>query len=264
MKTLTFGLWLACISMLHAQLNAKSSDCTFGIQGESSPASQISANLPSGLWTGYNQSGEEVSLQFFESGLAHWFTHCRERSEKKARLFNWECQTSQNPEGTDLVLWDWSTGQKMIFEVETDCSSIQLESKNRTRALELSYKAPASERRLNHLKRVIAGGWENTTYPFDYKPQEASQLEEAYLKYRFLPDGRFERQIGNQAKNIKESGSWMIAKDGAHLILTFEDGSVSVGEIKYLEMDEMVLQHLVSCQDATFNTIRKDFYFNRY
>ena len=261
MKSFTLSLWLlACISMVHAQLNARTNECRFGTPSESSTASQISANLPTGIWNGRNQCGQTVSLHFFEDGLVQWLTQSNSE-EMSSRLFNWKCLPDHQADAT-LVLTDWQSGEPLFFSIEANCNALAIQGKDCK--LQLKYNKAASAAELQRTKQLLTGNWENTTYPFDFDPEDKTALQEAYLTYRFLPNGRFERKIGNRDRQVEESGDWFLAKDGEHVVLSFDDGKATVAQLKYVRVDELVIHHLLSCQDETFNTVEKDFFFNRY
>jgi hypothetical protein len=257
MKTLTLSLWLACIGMVHAQLNAKTTDCTFGEAAEREIAHQISANLPSGIWSGFNQHGQRVTLEFLDNGLVQWFTQCDGKSAS-SRLYSWECRPSPYADAS-LLLTDWKTGAPTTFDVKADCNVLTIISS--TSRIELAFEDPASKAEMLRMARLLTGNWENTIFPFDFEPAD---MEGAYLNYRFNENGRFVRKIGNRQRQIEEHGSWTIAKDAKHLILSFDNGKATVAELKYVRVDELVIHHLLSCQDEVFNTVEKDFYFNRY
>jgi len=257
MKTLTLSLWLACIGMVQAQLNAKTTDCTFGQAAESSIAYQISANLPTGIWSGKNEHGQQVTLQFLDNDLVQWFTHCDGKSAN-SRLFSWECRPSPYADAS-LLLTDWKTGQPITFDVEADCNVLTIMSS--TSRIALTFEASASEAEMERTAQLLTGNWENTTFPFDFEPAD---MEGAYLTYRFNPNGRFVRKIGNRQRQVEEHGSWAVAKDAKHLILSFDNGKATVAQLKYVRVDELVIHHLLSCQDEAFNTVEKDFFFNRY
>jgi hypothetical protein len=260
MKILTLSLWLACIGMVHAQLNAKTDKCCFGTPVESSTASQISANLPTGIWKGHNQCGQTVSLHFFEEGLVQWLIQ-RKGEKMHSRLFNWKCLPDHQADAM-LVLTDRQSGQPLFFSVEGNCNALAIQGADCK--LQLEYKKAASTAELQRTKQLLTGNWENTTYPFDFDPKDKAALQEAYLTYRFLPNGRFERKIGNRDRQVEERGRWLLAKDGKHVVLSFDDGKATVAQLKYVRVDELVIHHLLSCQDETFNTVEKDFFFNRY
>lgn len=257
MKTLTLSLWLACIGMVHAQLNAMTNECTFGDTSGGETAYQVSANLPTGIWSGTNQHGQQVSLQFLDNGLVQWFMHCGDQSVS-SRLFSWECQPSPYADAS-LLLTDWKTGQPIIFDVEANCNVLTIISSENRIELRLKDAAPKAE--MKRVTQQLTGKWENTTFPFDFEPAD---MEGAYLNYHFNSNGRFVRKIGNRQRQIEEHGSWAIAKDAKHLILSFDNGKATVAQLKYVRVDELVIHHLLSCQDETFNTVEKDFYFNKF
>ena len=59
-----------------------------------------------------------------------------------------------------------------------------------------------------------------------------------------MPNGQFEKRLSNASHSCKRTGQWRLAKDGKHLIIKMEDGSVVVAMLKYLNIDELVLSHV--------------------
>ncbi len=260
MKTLTLSLLLACVGIMNAQLSAHPSECTFSEQPDSDWPARITAELPSGLWKGTCSDGRPVTMQFFESGLVQWFTACA--GNTSTRLFQWECLPAADA-AAELRFTDYSTGETLKYAVDANCQQLHMQALKGQEGFSLVYEAAASPEEMKHVTRMLSGAWENTTFPFDYQPDERNTLEDAYLTYTFLPNGNLIRKFGNHSQRIDEKGSWTVGKDGRHIIITFEDGRASVAQLQYIQADELVLQHTISCQDDTFNTVKKAFYFNR-
>ncbi len=109
---------------------------------------------------------------------------------------------------------------------------------------------------------ALTGRWENTLYPFEQNG--SSILAGAFLSYNFRADGTYVKTLSGAGKRIEENGRWEVSPDGA-MIFLFEAGDVipETIRIKYIEADELVLEHALKCDDPGFCTHLKSFYFNK-
>lgn len=117
---------------------------------------------------------------------------------------------------------------------------------------------PVKMDRPDYFGRQIVGVWYNTNYPFEREDQP----EGTYLKYEFNADGSFTRIIGHDAFEAKEHGSWSFTGNGSAIVLETSNRVYEV-KVKYLELDEMVLEQEVQVSDTKLCTPRKDFYFHK-
>ena len=256
MKNLILGMLLACLSFAFSAFATADSSCAFDVNENLTLTTQLQRALPDGLWAGSTQSGQKAILQFRTSGTADWFTF-DSNGLTAYQDFAWSVTPVNEDEARlELTATDYST--YFIFQVETACQSLKLTSLNRDMALSLEHESSDSKAQRSQKENMLSGKWENTTYPFDIQ-----SMEGAYLKYNFYNNGRFERLLGCRKQNIKDAGDWWLAKDGQHLVMRLDSGETTVAEIKYLELDEMVLQHILNCEDRSFATGDKDFFFNR-
>lgn len=218
-----------------------STDCLLGPVLEYKLANQS--------WSGTDQLNQKISLFFYSNGLME------QTSAAGLRLFRWSAAPMPEHCGS-LVLEDVQTGQQQLLEVAFTTAGITLSTC--TGSLHIR-KQPQMESAAQKAKEGVQGKWENTTYPFD----NATENGMAYLRYQFRPNGTFERALGMGETTTSEAGEWAISQDGKRLILTFEQGGITVASLKYLEFDELVLEHTLTCEDPLFATASRDFYFNR-
>lgn len=109
---------------------------------------------------------------------------------------------------------------------------------------------------------ALAGRWENTMYPFD--ENASSLVEDAFLSYHFRTDGSYVKTLGGAKKSIEEHGRWEVTPDGTQILLFSTDQiAPEVIRIKYIQADELVLEHALKCNVQNFCTQLKSFYFNK-
>ncbi len=247
---------LACATLTVWASDIPNSSCTFGLNENLTASTQLIRALPDGQWRGELRNGEKVVLQFYASGQAEWFTFGR-KGLHHHQAYRWAVLPFTAAQAA-LELADRNSGSTLQFTVKTNCQSIELTEKGGPLFLELFHEPNDNEETLSRMKKLLTGKWENTTYPFDLP-----SIDGAYLKYSFQNNGQFSRSLGSSSQALQEQGQWKLSKDGKHLILNFENGLTALAEVKYLEMDELVLKHVLSCEDKSFTTALKDFFFNR-
>lgn len=218
----------------------------------------LSATLQEGFWQSAQTSDTNVSLHFYEDGSMDWFTFLPS-GEVELKTFDWVL-LSDTPESSALQL---TTAQRAYhFEVDTQNQRIVLRESSNGMQLELEQQVAIPKNQYASKAKMLLGNWENTIYPIDINAS-SREIEQAYLKYQFFPDGRFERRLSNSRRSIKEAGNWMLSKDGTHLILRLDKGAVTVASLKYITLDELVLEHVLYGQHEQLTIDNKDFFFNR-
>ncbi len=107
----------------------------------------------------------------------------------------------------------------------------------------------------------LVGKWQNTAFTADL---EASDESGAYLRFEFLPNGSFVKTMGAGQMTYEERGQWELNSDGKRLML-YPDGCLTpeVIAVKYLELDELVLEQYVQGPGAEIETEVKDIFYNR-
>lgn len=217
----------------------------------------LTHRLPAGVWTGENQHQEPVQILFHENGLAQRLPS--NPASVEPLLYEWAA--IPGPAGcASLQLTDLKQGTTITFTVNAACNTLNLS--NSAHALQWTLTQEAGERPAQR-QRTLQGTWGNTTYPFKANLQGQPDMKGAYLQYEFEPNGHFVRRLGNQQRQVEEQGRYILSPDSQHIILQFENGCTTVAALKYLQFDELVVQHILRCEDPVFSTGNKDFYFNR-
>ena len=230
-------------------------NCSFVTSETLTLAQQLLYTLPEGMWRGTTRDGKEAAIQFTDSGEAYWFTFGR-RGITDFQDYQWFVY-APTAETAVLELQKENGQATYAFEVKAECQSISLYNLQTGAQLVLGHDPASSEASLLEMKEMLDGKWENNTYPFDIKG-----IDGAYLKYRFYGTGKMERLCGTPEQTIRAVGEWHLSNDGQLLIMTFDDDATVIAEIKHLDMDELVLTHVLACEDERFATGRKDFFFN--
>ncbi|GJM32125.1 MAG: hypothetical protein DHS20C18_11260 [Saprospiraceae bacterium] len=110
---------------------------------------------------------------------------------------------------------------------------------------------------------LLNGQWENMVYPFEVQNDgNKMPLEGAFLRYEFRADGSYVKTLGCKSSRINSSGSWSVSNDGNHLLLYEDcDKAPLKAKIKYIELDELVLEQALVSGEPQFCTGKKDFFF---
>jgi len=258
MKTLISSTLLVALCLFGYPTTATAA-CAFPSTTESSLICRLNRGLPQAVWQVQGPNSSASSLHFYDSGQVYWFKGSN-GTLTDINIFDWEIIVGQF--GQPMLRFTNASGQH-LFEIETACNEIGLIQQQSGAELLLQKVDAMPEQLHARQKQNISGQWGNTLNPLQVKVAAQKEAVNAYLKYDFSPDGKFVRYLGNEKMSIKSTGNWMLAKDGKHLILQFDDGKVALSKLKYLSMDEMVLEHTLQSPNEHFITNRKDFFFNR-
>ncbi len=116
----------------------------------------------------------------------------------------------------------------------------------------------------------LQGRWENvissSELPDTAREENAgpeSVTATATLYYHFRSNGAFVLSIDNGAIHVEESGRWEISDDGQYLLLYFQGKEVEKAAIKYVELDEMVLEHSIRLPGTSYRTETRQYFFNK-
>lgn len=242
--------------------------------GDSNLSLQIEKDLLTGVWTQQatvvgGSDRVHTLLQFAAGGMVD-FMQLRSEGGYDTDCLRWWVEVQDNE---PLLLLEDRAGRRDVFRIEQTCHGIQLTNRQTGKRLVLNHHAAVKEAELKQLRGELAGDWSNTMYPFDPVSQAGAagkQIAGAFLKYEFRSDGTYVKMVGGEKVVIKETGAWEISKDGRYLLMhanVLEGGrqttSSSMARIKYLQLDELVLEHSLQVQDAKFCTRQKDFFFNK-
>lgn len=116
-----------------------------------------------------------------------------------------------------------------------------------------------------NVKASMVGTWESTEYPFAVKnAKKKTRKEGAFLQYTFQPDGIYTIHYGDASEAYKEKGTWNISANGKKIQLRADDnGKRQTILIKYLEFDELVLQHDTVQREKTFSPGDRSVFFHK-
>lgn len=116
-----------------------------------------------------------------------------------------------------------------------------------------------------NVKASMVGTWESTEYPFAVKNnKKKARKEGAFLQYTFLPDGTYTANYGDASEAYQEKGSWTISSNGKKIQLKADNASkYQTILIKYLEFDELVLQHDVVQREEAFSPGDRSVFFHK-
>ena len=255
MKTYISSLLLMAIFVFGNAQNGWSSSV---LHNNTEADVSLSTTLQEGFWESSQTSSTNVSFHFYGDGSVDWFTFLPS-GEVKLNTYDWELL---NENSCSSVLQLSETQRVYQFKVDAKNQRLVLEESSNGMLLELEQKLAIPKTQYASKAKMLLGKWENTMYPVDIN-DSSRKTEPAYLKYQFSQNGRFERRLSNSKRSLKESGSWMLAKDGNHLILRLDNGAVTVASLKYITLDELVLKHVLYGQHEQITIDNKDFFFNR-
>ncbi len=115
----------------------------------------------------------------------------------------------------------------------------------------------------------LKGRWQNTVGAMEL-PEMAREenagpetSETAVLQYHFLEDGVFVRSIDHGAAHFEERGRWEIAADGQSILLHFPGRAMEKAAIKYIELDEMVLEQPLHIPGSNWGYETRQLFFNK-
>ncbi len=116
-----------------------------------------------------------------------------------------------------------------------------------------------------NVKASMIGTWESTEYPFAVKnDKKRARKDGAFLLYTFSPDGTYSISYGDVSSKVQEKGTWTISANGKKIQLLAENAKRrQTILIKYLEFDELVLQHAAVQRVKPFSPGDKSVFFHK-
>jgi len=116
-----------------------------------------------------------------------------------------------------------------------------------------------------NIKASMVGTWESTVYPFAIKNgKKKARKEGAFLQYHFQADGNYTVEYGDAADRFQETGHWAISSNGKKIVLRANDSNKKQTiMIKYLELDELVLEHAEVEREKSFSPGDKSVFFHK-
>lgn len=111
----------------------------------------------------------------------------------------------------------------------------------------------------------MVGTWESTVYPFAIKNgKKKARKEGAFLQYHFQADGNYTIEYGDDDDRFQETGYWSISSNGKKIVLNAADSNKKQTiMIKYLELDELVLEHAEVERVKSFSPGDKSVFFHK-
>ena len=240
--------------------------------GDTNVSEQIEEDLLGGVWIHETEvAGTEdriqVMLQFAAEGKVD-FLRREGRGDFITECLLWGMEVRN---GAPLLWMTGSDGRQRYYRVEPTCYGIDLIDMHTAERLVLKHNAQAQAGELSRLRQSLSGSWSNAMYPFDlHAGKNNKPLAGAFLKYEFRPDGTLVKIFGGAQVEVREGGTWEVSKDGRYLLMHSveqQDGQrkirTEMARIKYLQLDELVLEHALQVNEAQFCTRKKDFFFNK-
>lgn len=202
-------------------------------------------------------STREVTLLIRDAGIYFSYYH-----------LSWKIEQIDQQE--QLILTDGPEGFERIYWLKENGAGIDLMEFRQGRPVIMEYRAHMPQRNMKTLQEALMGLWENRYFPLELVASNyqnlASKDQNGALYYEFNEDGTYEKFWRGEKQTAKEAGSWEISSDGNHLILhpKFQDSyATQIIRIKFIELDEMVLEHEFPADNASGVVRLKDFYFNK-
>lgn len=221
---------------------------------------QIEIDLINGHWS----NDEDLHIYFNENGTSDWLIKT-DTGEWTYIVKNWSVHTTET--GPSLTLE--AEGE---FMIEPSCEGVILHAPNETQPIVLKFQPIASTNQKQYVTRSLSGAWEHTLTPkqleelgFFYNDNLKYARSKVYVS--FDKNGSFSKELicPDTSLNIKETGIWKISPDGQYLMLSGLAGSENrVLRLKYIEMDEMVIEQALSFIEQGRSTSNQDFFFNKY
>ena len=172
--------------------------------------------------------------------------------------------------------WAWSNPKNDLFDpgisnVTDVKESLTNENADDT-SLDTGLVSVEDDEKSARIKKQLTGEWGNNSTPISVLSPDTDEIEtSAYLSYKFNKDGTYIKTLRGGTFNKHEGGLWDISKDGKYLILHFKSNlqdypceTSRLIRIKYLELDELVLEHNMesnSLESASGST--QNYYFNK-
>ena len=234
-------------------------------------AEKVESDLLQGVWTAKNPSVKSKKVkflfQFKDSGKLD-FLELQPMGNYAHKDLNWVVEVQES--GPHLLIFDTKTGKNQNFELVQTNDGMELTEERTGEYFNLDFHPRAAVKEVSSIKKSIVGEWLNSLYPFEIARNGDKPMPGAFLQYQFNSDGTYSKLLGNNEAQLDEVGTWEISKDGQYLLLhtnDFENGrkvkKTCMAKIKFVMMDEMVLEHSLQVSNESFCTHLKDFYFSK-
>ena len=204
--------------------------------------------LVKGTWKSASKTDEKY-IHFTPNGKAEIIKF----SQKTASHYiigSWELR--QVEDGAYYFQVTYNEERKMQkAEVQLTCGEITLINLSTGTKQRFQLEKPAPN--LMKVTDGLMGKWQYANYT------NTSNLK--YLNYSFTAQGQYQIKIQKENYCTDELGSWNLSKDARFILLNPNDGSrARLIRIKYLESDELVLEHATLLSDNSISRLTSTFY----
>lgn len=273
---LVLGVILATLSSASVINHSKDLKCREGLAKFDETLSltvQVEQDLLHGVWIQGSKDAFQTMVQFTGEGKAVFLNATQAGSVYQTDHYSWEVVVLNDD--PILILQDQRTRKVRQLLIEQTCQGINLMNPVTGRKQSFDY-VPALPRQQDHKETALTGRWENVlpsvTLTDNCAEGAAYRLEmkKVSFLFEFREDGTFTRVLNSQESQLRfeEEGRWEISKDGTNLLLYSTDPMGNTitqrAKIKYLEMDELVLEQPLAVVGQRFASIENnDFFFNK-
>lgn len=227
---------------------------------------QIEIDLVSGQWEQSN-----LRVYFNDDGTSDWLTEAQ-NGEWTYQEKSW---TMSGTLDTPLLEVQQENGATEQYFIEPTCQGVMLQKTATAETLQLDYHPARSTRKQEGLQNELKGSWEHTLTPAQLDELQVLSADnmrhqQAKVRLHFAPNGIFTKELicPDADIHIRETGTWKVSRDGQFLLLNNLHGIQHEDSrcirLKYLELDEMVLEQALAFVDTKGTLSRQDFYFNKH
>jgi len=227
---------------------------------------QIELDLINGQWEQSN-----LLIYFNEDGTSDWLTeHHNGRWTYQEKPW-----TMSGTADTPLLEVEQENGATDQYFIEPTCQGVMLQKTATTEVLQLDFNPASTSRQQQVLQKELSGSWEHLLTPaqvkeLDVLDAEDINIHQAKVRLYFTPNGIFTKELICAEANIhiRETGTWKVSRDGQFILLNDLHGIQPEDSrcirLKYLELDELVLEQALAFADTKGALSRQDFYFNKH
>lgn len=227
---------------------------------------QIEMDLISGQWEQSN-----LRVYFNEDGTSDWLSE-KQNGEWSYQEKKW---TMSGTPDMPLLEIKQENGATEQYFVEPTCQGVMLQKTATTETLQLDYHPMNLPHPQKGLQKELNGSWEHLLSPAqveELQVLEASNIlhQQAWVRLHFSPNGIFTKELiaPDADIHIRETGTWKVSRDGQFILLNNLHGVQRADSrcirLKYIELDELVLEQPLAFVDVKGTLARQDFYFNKH
>ncbi len=268
MKTILTSLFLGLQLLVSA---AVSTDCRHFLataDPELPLSEQVRMDLLNGIWVS-GQTQDEATFYFldFDTDSMADLVGATANGQPGYQRIAWSVANSTD--GVELLLFFPGTLHPEAFLIRQHCEGIELTHQVTGARTDLKY-LPDNPGQLAVQRRAdLTGAWTITLNAKDLSFETPEQKHIARgvfrITYDFQADGTFIRRLtgADPDLQLETTGAWEISPDGNYLFLSLSTGGKECALIKYLQTDEMVLQHKIAFSSPNVNIDRESFFLNK-